>query len=68
MHYFEEEAFLHYTLFNFKELREQYGDRIFELLEKYDPETYEAFCAYKANQEIYEFVSTRKRDEDYYND
>jgi hypothetical protein len=69
MHYFEEEAFLHYTLFNFKELRYQFGDRLFDLMEKHDPETYEALKAHLANKEVEEFLSTpRKRDDDYYND
>lgn len=66
--YHEEEAFYHFTMMDFVSLVENYGDRVWADMEKYSPTAYEAFCAYKANQEIYEFVSTRKRDEDYYND
>lgn len=67
-HYHEEEAFYHFTMMDFVSLVENYGDRVWADMEKYSPTAYEAFCAYKANQEIFEFVSTRKRDEDYYND
>lgn len=64
----EEEAFYHFTMMDFIELVEQYGDRVWAELEKHSPTVYEAFCAYKANQEIYEFTSTRKRNEDETND
>ena len=67
-HYYEEEAHYYLTMMDFVSLVENYGDRVWADMEKYSPTAYEAFCAYKANQEIYEFVSTRKRDEDYYND
>ena len=66
--YHEEEAFYHFTMMDFISLVEQYSDRVWEELEKYSPDVYESFCAYKANQEVLEFISTRKHDEDYYND
>ena len=67
-HFHEEEAHYHFTMMDFVSLVENYGDRVWADLEKYSPDAYEAFCSYKANQEIFEFVSTRKCDEDYYND
>lgn len=64
MHYFEEEAFLFHTLFNFKELRYQFGDRLFDLMEKHDPETYEALKAHLANKEVEEFLSKKPKYDD----
>lgn len=66
--YHEEEAHYHYTIMDFVSLVKDYGDRVWSDLEKHSPDIYEAFCAYKANQEIVEFMSNRKRDDDYYND
>lgn len=67
-HYHEEEAFYHHTMMDFKSLIEDYGDKVWADLEKHSPNVYEAFCAYRANQESTEFMSTYKRYEDYYND
>ena len=69
-HYFEEEAFYYHTMHDFKCLVEMYGDRVFDELERYCPELYEAWAAHKANQEIIEFMSIKRKDDcdDYYND
>ena len=66
--HFEYEAWLHFTLNDVCEIWELEGDRMFDLLEKYKPDLYEAMRAHQANKEIAEFISTRKRDDDYYND
>ncbi len=69
MHYFEEESFYWHTMFNVKDIFEQYGPRFFDDMEKHCPEMYEAMKAHLANKEIEEFLSSpRKRDDDYYND
>ncbi len=73
MSYYEEEAFYHFTMMDFVELVQQYGDRVWEELEKHSPDVYEAFCAYKANQDIEEYLSneaeTRWKDScDYWKD
>ena len=57
--YHEEEAFYHFTMMDFVELVEQYGDRVWAELERYSPTVYEAFCAYKANQDIEEFLDSQ---------
>lgn len=67
-YYHEEEAFYHFTLMDFVSLVEDHGDRIWADLEKHSPAIYEAFCAYRANKDVEEFLSNKKRDEDYYND
>ena len=56
-HYYEEESHFYHTLFDFKNIVDMYGDRVWAELEKHSPTVYEAFCAYKANQDIEEFVS-----------
>ena len=71
--YHEEEAFYHFTMMDFIELVEHYGDRVWGELEKHSPSVYESFCAYKANQEIEEFLSNQseirwKDDCDYWKD
>ena len=53
----EEEAFYHFTMMDFVELVEQYGDRVWAELERYSPTVYEAFCAYKANQDVEDFIT-----------
>ena len=55
-HYFEEEAFYYHTMHDFKVLTEMYGDRVFDELERYCPELYEAWAAHKANKEVAEFL------------
>ena len=57
--YHEEEAFYHFTMMDFIELVEHYGDRVWKELEKHSPAVYESFCAYKANQEIEEFLDSQ---------
>lgn len=64
--YHEEEAFYHFTMMDFIELVEHYGDRVWEELEKHSPAVYESFCAYKANQEIEEFLDSQYQQK--YND
>ena len=69
MSYFhEEESHYHFAMMDFVSLVKDYGDRVWADLEKHSPDIYEAFCAFKANQEVEEFISTRKKDDDYYND
>jgi hypothetical protein len=63
-HFHEEEAYYHFTMMDFVSLVESYGDRVRADIEKFSPDVYEAFCAYKANQEIYEFVSNKSKDAD----
>ena len=55
---------------DFKCLVEDYGDRVFDELEHYAPELYEAWSAHKANKEIAEFLSKKSKDDcdDYFND
>ena len=53
----EEEAFYHFTMMDLKELHENYGDRIWADLERYAPDVYESFCAYKANQDVEDFLA-----------
>ena len=67
-HYFEEEAYYYHTMHDFKILVEMYGDRVFDELEQYAPELYEAWSAHKANKEIAEFLSCKSKDDhnDYY--
>jgi hypothetical protein len=69
-HYFEEECFYYSTMHDFKCLVEDYGDRVFDELEHYAPELYEAWSAHKANKEIAEFLSKKSKDgcDDYFND
>ena len=73
MSYHEEEAHYHFTMMAFKELFEQFGDRVWFDIEKREPVMYESFCAYKANQEVEEFLSNQaetrwKEDCDYWKD
>lgn len=58
--YHEEEAHYHFTMMEFVSLIKDYGDRAWADLEKHSPDIYEAFCAYKANQEVLEFLSSPK--------
>ena len=56
MHRFQEESFFYHTLFDFKDIVDQFGDRVWEELELHCPSLYESFCAYKANKEVAEFL------------
>jgi hypothetical protein len=60
--YYEEEAFYHFTMMDFIELVEHYGDRVWAELEKHSPAVYESFCAYKANNEIEEFLDKQYKE------
>ena len=71
MSYHEEEAHYHFTMMAFKELHEDYGDRVWADLEKNSPNVYESICAYKANKDVEEFLSNQsetrwKEDCDYW--
>ena len=58
MHRFQEESFFYHTLFDFKDIVDQFGDRVWEELELHCPALYESFCAYKANKDVNEFLIT----------
>ena len=57
MHRFQEESFFYHTLFDFKDIVEQFGDRVFDELELHCPDLYEAWAAHKANKDVEEFMS-----------
>ena len=66
--YFQEEAWYYSTLHDLEMLVLDYGDRVWADLEHNSPTVYESLCAYKANQEIAEFLSCKSKDDhnDYY--
>ena len=68
--YFEYEAWKHFVLNDFCQLVEDEGDHVFDLLEKYKPTVYEAFCAHKANKEVADYLVKKYQDQrdDYYGD
>lgn len=59
MHRFQEESFFYHTLFDFKDIVDQFGDRVWEELELHCPSLYESFCAYKANKDVDEFLDSQ---------
>lgn len=61
----EEEAHYHFTIMDFVSLAKDYGDRVWADLEKHSPDIYESFCAYKANNDVAEYLSNKHKD-DYY--
>lgn len=68
MSYFEEEGHYFFGVHTACELADQYRDRFFDDIEKHRPDIYEMMKAHLANKEIEVFLSTRKKDDDYYND
>lgn len=66
--YFFEEAWYYSTLHDFETLIADYGDRVWADLENNSPAVFEAFCAYKANNDIKEFLLNKGKDDhdDYY--
>ena len=58
MHHFEEEGHYFFGIHMACELVDQYRDRFWADIEKHRPDIYESFCAYKANQDVNEFITS----------